>query len=115
MYGVSEKEHKRDVKTLDETKYTRSSKKNSLTQVHHSVITGHVVKENHTIDWEGVMFPARDTDWTARGVEEAVKIRQIGSHATNRDEGHHQLPLLYSKLLVKKMLPFVTHRAVCQD
>ena len=29
-YGMREKEHKRDVKTLDEKKYTRSRKKYSL-------------------------------------------------------------------------------------
>ena len=65
-YRVREKEHKRDVKTLQE-KYTRSRKKDSLTELHPSATTDHVEKENYTIDWEGVKFPARDTDWTARG------------------------------------------------
>ena len=53
-----------------------------------------VAKENHTIDWEGVKFPTRDTDWTARGVKEAVEIRTTGHHTMNRDRGHHQLPSL---------------------
>ena len=48
-YRVKEKEHKRDAKILEE-KYT----------------SYHVEKENHTIDWVGVNFPTRDTDWTAR-------------------------------------------------
>ena len=51
-YGVRKKEHKRDVKTLDEKKYTISRKKDSLKEVHPSAIIDHVVKENHTIDWE---------------------------------------------------------------
>ena len=48
-----------------------------------------------------VKFPTRDTDWTARGVKNAVEIRKTGAHAMNRDGGGggHQLPLLYSKLL----------------
>ena len=74
----------------------------------------HVMKENH-IDWEGVKFPARDTDWTARGVKEAVEIRNPGANAMNRDRGHHQLPSLYSKLQVKRMSPFVTNGAVSTD
>ena len=53
-------------------------------------------------------------DWTTRGVKAAVKIRKSGAHAMNRDGGHHQLPSLYSTLLVKKVLPFVTNGAVCQ-
>ena len=68
-YGVREKEHKKDVKTLEEKKYTRSRKKGSLLELHPSAITDHVAKENYTIDWEGVKFPARDTDWTTRGVK----------------------------------------------
>ena len=41
----------------------------------------------HSIDWEGVKFLARDTDWTARGVKDAVEIRKTGAHAMNRDTG----------------------------
>ena len=44
--------------------------------MHSSTITDHVAKENHTIVWEGAKFPVRDTDWTARGAKEAVKIRK---------------------------------------
>ena len=85
---MREKGHKRDVKTLEEKKkYTRSRKKDSISEMHPSAIMDHVTKENHIIDWEGVKFPARDTDWTARGVKEAVKIRKIGAHAMNKDGG----------------------------
>ena len=54
-------------------------------EMHPSIITGHVVKENHTIDWEGEVYGYTDTDWTARGVKEAVEIRKIGAHAMNWD------------------------------
>ena len=59
--------------------------------------------ENYIINWEDVKFPMRDTDSTAIGVKESVKIRQTGAHTMNRDVGYHQLPTLYSNLLVKKM------------
>ena len=111
---MREKEHKRDVKTLDETKYTRSRKKDSLTERYPSTITDHVAKENYTIDWESVTFPAKGVNWTARAVKEAVEIRKIGAHAMSRDAGHHQLPLLNSKFLVKKTSPFVTNGTVRQ-
>ena len=84
-YGVREKENK-NVNTL-EKKYSRSRKKDSLTELHPSAITDHVAKQSHTIDWEGVKLPARDTDLTARGVKEAVKIRKTGANAMNRDGG----------------------------
>ena len=110
---MREKGHTRDVKTLEEKKYTSSRKNDSLTEMHPSAITDHVEKENHTIDWEGVMFQARDTDWTARVVKEAVEIRKTEAHSLNRDGGHHQLPSLYSNLLVKKS--FVTNGIVCHQ
>ena len=99
-YGVREKEHKRDVKTLEKKRYTRYMMEDSLTEVHPSAIMDHIAKANHSINWEGVKFPARDTDWTAREVKDAVEIRN--------PQGHHQLPSLYSKLLVKQTSPFVT-------
>ena len=36
----------------------------------------------------------RDTEWTARGVKEAVEIRKNGAYSMNRDGGHHQLPTI---------------------
>ena len=87
-YRVWEKEKKRDVKTLGEKNYTRSSKKDSLTELHLSAITDHVAK--NTIDWEGIKFPTSDNDWTTRVVKEAVKIRKTAAHSMNRDKGRHQ-------------------------
>ena len=37
-------------------------------ELHPLAITDPVAKEDHTIDWDGVKFPVRDTDWTSRGV-----------------------------------------------
>ena len=54
--------------------YTQARNKDSLPEGHPSAIMDYVVKENHIIDLEGVKFPIRHTDWTARGVKEAVVI-----------------------------------------
>ena len=59
-YEVREKKHKRDVKTLEEKKYTQARKKDSQLEMHPSAITDNATKGNHTIDWEGVTFPERD-------------------------------------------------------
>ena len=63
--------------------------KDSLKEFHLSAIMDHIAKEDHTIHWEGVRFPIRDTDWTTRGVKKVVKIRNTGAHAMNRNGGHH--------------------------
>ena len=73
---------------LEEKRYTRPRKNDSLKEVHPSTITDYVVKENYTIDWESVKFPHRDTDWTCRVVKEAVEIRNIrktGALTMNRN------------------------------
>ena len=64
--GDTNKEHKRDVKTLlEEKKYTQARKKDSLMEMHPSP----------TIDWVGEMCPTRDSDWSAKGLKEEAEIR----------------------------------------
>ena len=59
-YGVREEGHKRNVKTLEEKKYTGSRKKDSLTEVYNCAIADHATKGNNTTDLEGVKFPTRE-------------------------------------------------------
>ena len=49
-YGAQEKEHNGDMNSLEEVKFTRYRKKDSLTEVHPSTLTDHVVQTNHIID-----------------------------------------------------------------
>ena len=49
---MREEEHKKDLNQLEGMKYTRARRKESLTEIHQSVLTDHVVSKNHTIDWE---------------------------------------------------------------
>ena len=63
------------------------------------MLTDHIASMNHTMDWEGVRLPAKESDWKKRGVKEAMFIRKAGTHAINRDRGRHLLPEVFSKLL----------------
>ena len=58
-----EKEHRRDVNSLGVVKFTRSWKKDSLTEVHPSVLMDNVTQTNHTIDWDSVMLPMKEDAW----------------------------------------------------
>ena len=40
----------------------------------------------------------REEDWYWRGVREVIHIRRSGSNL-NRDQGHHDLPVIYNKVL----------------
>ena len=98
-YRVREKENEWDVRSLEEVKFTRARKKDSVSEVNPSTIADHVTKNNHTIGSECVTFPSRDSDTTKRGTWEAIAIKRTGSHAVNCDRGCHQLPPCYTKLL----------------
>ena len=53
-FDMREKEHRKDLKQLDGVKYTRTKKKESLMEIHQSVLTDHVESKNHMIDCKGV-------------------------------------------------------------
>ena len=52
-YGFREKEDERDLRSLEEVKFTWARKKDSVSEVQPSTITDHVTRNNYTIDWEG--------------------------------------------------------------
>ena len=94
-----EKEHKRDMTLLEEAKFTRSPKKDSLTEAHTLSLTDHVAQTNHTIDLGFVKLPMKEHAWITRGMKESTSIKKMGAHAMNHDEGCHQLSEAYSMLL----------------
>ena len=98
-YGEREKEHQKDVDSISDIKFTRSRKKESVTEYHTSALTDHVAQSNHTIDWGQARLPVKEANWTIRGIREAVTIKKAGPRALNRDGGRHQLPDVYSSLL----------------
>ena len=99
---MRQKEHKEDLKQLEGVKYTRARRKESLTEIHQSVLMDYVAIKNHTIGWEGVRLSAKEPDWKKRGVKEAVFIRKAWMRAINREGGRHLLPEIFSKLLCRE-------------
>ena len=65
---MREKEHNQDVRSLEYVKFKWVRKKDSISEVHLSSITDHIIRNNDTIDWDGVNFPSRDSDSTKKGI-----------------------------------------------
>ena len=93
-------EHKKDVQDHEKMKaYTRNSRKESMSERHKSAITDHVLQENHTIKWDKAKMVVRERDWVARGIREAIVIRQHQDNNMNRDEGRFMLSHLYDEII----------------
>ena len=85
----------KDVKQLE----ARAKKRESKTEHHQCALTDYVAVCNHTIDWEGVQIPSKDSGWIKRGIREAICTRKAGSHTVNHYEGRNHLHDVYSKLV----------------
>ena len=64
-------------------KYTRARRKESLMEIHQSVLMDYVTSKNHTIDCEGVRLLAKEPEWKKRGVKQAIFIGKVGMHAVS--------------------------------
>ena len=96
-------EHRKDVEELEKTLvFTRSSRKSSQADIHKSAITDHVAQQNHLIKWDKAKMVERERDWMARGVREAIVIRQHQNKCMNRDEGRFTLSHIYDDLLLSQ-------------
>jgi len=63
------------------------------------MITDHVAKENHVINWSGVKILEREGHRKTRQVKESILIRKE-PNCMNRDGGAYNLPTAYDRLLV---------------
>ena len=79
-YEVREKEHMKDAKQLEGVSFTRVKKGESQTEHHQSALTDHVAVCNNMINWEGVKLPAKDQDWTKRGIRERLFVSEKQGH-----------------------------------
>ena len=62
-FVTREKDHRRDVNSLKEVKFTSSGKKDSLTEVHPSALMDYVAQTNYTSDWDSVKLPMKEEAW----------------------------------------------------
>ena len=96
--GTRLKEHAKDVEQNKKGAYTRSNRKQSLTEMNKSAITDHVNKHNHEIDWEGAKVIDRENEHRTRTIKESIHIRV--NPVMNRDEGVHKISRVYDPILV---------------
>ena len=97
-YGTWEKEHTRDVNSVEEVKLSRSRKKDSLKEVNPSARMEHVAQTNYTISWGSVRRPMKEDAWITWGTKETISIRKTW--------GLQGLPAFRGLLQVTAMVPF---------
>ena len=86
---------------------TRAGRKESLTTIHKSAITDHVVDKNHVIGWGDAKVIGTEQDRFKRWIKEAIAIRKKRGATMNRDEGQYFLSHVYDEILLKTKTPDV--------
>ena len=99
-FGTRLDEHKAEVNKVSNTVTTRAGRKESLSTVHKSAITDHVVEHNHVIGWGEAKVIGTEQDRFKRWVKEAVEIRKKRGTTMNRDEGQYHLSHIFDELLI---------------
>ena len=67
---VHEVEHHKEVeKAMEKRTFTRSSRKESVTEYNKSAVIDHAKQNNHIIDWKGAKFVTREPDDIMRGIK----------------------------------------------
>ena len=79
-------EHRMEYEKAKESKYTRSMRKMSESELSKSAITDHAKQYNHVIDWEGAKIVDTESNKYNRWIKEAIWIRRK-SPTMNRDKG----------------------------
>ena len=64
-----------------------------------SVVGLHIRDTKHSIDWDNTKVLDRESNWTKRGVKEAINIRRH-KPTLNKDKGRHHLPAAFDKLVL---------------
>ena len=92
------KEHRQVYNKAPNSRYTRSMRKVSETEVNKSAITDHAKQCDHVIDWEGAKVIDSESDRYRRWIKEAIWIKRK-SPTMNRDEGAYQLSHVWTGLI----------------
>ena len=75
-----------------------------------SVVGVHMRSTEHSIDWDNTKVLDRESNWTKRGVKEAINIRRH-KPTLNKDKGRHHLPAAFDKLVLSDQHPRSSERA----
>ena len=101
-FGTRLNEHKTEVEKVSKSVVTRASRKQSLSSVHKSAVTDHVVEKNHVIRWGRAKGIGTEQNRYKRWVKEAIEIRKRRGATMNRDEGQYFLSHVFDELLLEK-------------
>ncbi len=101
-FGTRLKEHKAEVDKVERSVTTRAGRKESLSTIHKSAVTDHVVEQNHVIGWDKGKVIGTEQDRYRRWIKEAIEIRKRGDTTMNRDEGQYHLTHVFDELLEEK-------------
>ena len=100
-FGTRLSEHKTEVDKVSKSVVTRAARKESLSAVHKSAVTDHVVEENHVIGWRKAKVIGTESDRYKRWNREAIEIRKRGHNTMNHDEGQYFPTHVFDELLEK--------------
>ena len=76
-FGTRLNEHKSGVENVSKSVITRASRKQSLSSVHKSAVTDHVVERNHVIGWDRAKVIGTEQNRYKRRMKEAIEIRKL--------------------------------------
>ena len=96
--GIRVSEHRRDVNQQEKKQFTRSTRKQSTSELNKSAVTDHCNTKNHLINWDNIKIVCKETNMFKRRVRESIAIRKRRD-TMNRDAGAHQLSHAYDRLL----------------
>ena len=66
-YGIREKEHRKDVDSVEDKRFTRARRKESVEEYHPSALTDHVAQSNHPLIGRGSSFPCLNPNGRSEG------------------------------------------------
>ena len=89
-------EHKSEVEKVSGSVTTRAGRKESLTTIHKSAITDHVIA------WGEAKIIGTEQNRFKHWIKEAIAIRKKGGTTMNRDEGQYFLPHIFDEILLRK-------------
>jgi len=103
-FGLTIKEHKKQVDLFTAGTQTRASRARESSVTHKSAITDHAVEENHVIDWDKAKVVDREAQQQTRWIKEALWIRKT-LICMNRDAGSYQLSHTWNQVISRSRAP----------
>ena len=76
--GTRLKKHQKNTTSCKQKVHWANIRRESTSEFHKSVLTGHIAQENHVICWEDAKIIDRDSNSFTRKIRESKNIRKRG-------------------------------------